>query len=605
MAFGLVALTPTAVRAASAANAYVTVSCSTPGVESVVVDGKDFFLATRGVGKPSFRAAVSVSARPPWVLTSPAAGQMDLGIGDVGSYLVRDDTGLEDSFDGNVEVLKVDVEQVETNVCWRTTSCSLNLTDDSNPGGDAVWTSSPAGISGRGRAIAFSPSALDPGEYTVTARSEKAPSCFDSCVVRVVRVDITMPQDDTVSLLGGEVLFVAEVVPKEFGTNAKFSWSVCEGSCDPQMSEEDRFCVELKSEGRVGVRLSARWDGLTCETERTIVSIRPEVIELGWQDDHKLVRWGGDAIEDPVWIMSLDGTVSKNEPGVYTRKTNAKASLVVSALRDLSSAKEVMVKGLGNGVSFMPCPTSFFQWDEDGDGLVLVSSQLPDGVDYYDTLDVEWMYCVRKSDSSWGGWVLMNRTSHVLYIVDSTPSAQPLYDFGVDKACRYADGSLDFARAINVGLASEIIYDPTAETSHDLGIYDIGRGQCCFHAFVFSLLISHVSSHSQTPVYCWGGCGMSVWCLFKMRSGESVWQPSFQCQRPSTDGVPANPHFTFHVEVPVGDAVYDPAYGVTGWAPLLEVAPATTNGHLRPASFQSGVSLPRTEHEVDWFCGHH
>ena len=32
---------------------------------------------------------------------------------------------------------------------------------------------------------------------------------------------------------------------------------------------------------------------------------------------------------------------------------------------------------------------------------------------------------------------------------------------------------------------------------------------------------------------------------------------------------------------------------------------ATTNGHLRPASFQSGVSLPRTEHEVDWFCGHH
>jgi hypothetical protein len=62
----------------------------------------------------------------------------------------------------------------------------LKLTDDSYPGGTAEWTSSPAGISGSGDSIAFSPNALKAGVYTVTARSGIVTNYADTCIVRCV-----------------------------------------------------------------------------------------------------------------------------------------------------------------------------------------------------------------------------------------------------------------------------------------------------------------------------------------------------------------------------------------------------------------------------------
>ena len=57
--FGLIVLLLAAklgpdVHAATAANAYVTVSCSTYGVEDIVPIGADFHITTRNVSKPSF-----------------------------------------------------------------------------------------------------------------------------------------------------------------------------------------------------------------------------------------------------------------------------------------------------------------------------------------------------------------------------------------------------------------------------------------------------------------------------------------------------------------------------------------------------------------------
>ena len=223
-----IALLARTAPAASAANAYVSVSCSAAAVGAVVADGKDFYVATRNAGA-SFRATVSVSALSPFVLVSPAEGSLNLGVGDAGSYLVRDDTGLEDSFGGNIEVLQVDIEQSEANVCWKSTTCSLNLTSDSHPGGDVIWTSSPAGISGRGRAINFNPSSLEPGEYTVTARSAKASGCSDSCIVRVVKIETETvaknPSDRSRLIVGvGE-----EVVLWRTPPNGAFHWEATKG----------------------------------------------------------------------------------------------------------------------------------------------------------------------------------------------------------------------------------------------------------------------------------------------------------------------------------------------------------------------------------------
>jgi hypothetical protein len=173
-------------QAVTAANAYVTVSSSTYGVEDIVPVGADFYVTTRNVGKPSFRADISVRANSPYYLVIPANGRMNLGIGESGLYRVKDESGNEDVFSGRVYVLKLDIEPAETNVCWKSTSCTLKLTDDSYPGGTAEWTSSPAGISGSGDSIAFSPNALKAGVYTVTARSGIVTNYADTCIVRCV-----------------------------------------------------------------------------------------------------------------------------------------------------------------------------------------------------------------------------------------------------------------------------------------------------------------------------------------------------------------------------------------------------------------------------------
>lgn len=138
---------------ATAANAYVTVSCSTYGVEDIVPIGADFHITTRNVSKPSFRADITVRTNKPYYLVDPLGGRMNLGIGESDGYRVRDESGSEDEFSGRVHVLKLDIEPSETNVCWKSTSCMLKLTDDSYPGGTAEWTSSPAGISGSGDSI--------------------------------------------------------------------------------------------------------------------------------------------------------------------------------------------------------------------------------------------------------------------------------------------------------------------------------------------------------------------------------------------------------------------------------------------------------------------
>jgi hypothetical protein len=174
----------------SAENEYVVVTCNTQGVEAIVPVNVDFYITTRGVSSPPFEANVSVAAKYPWRLLLPPGGTTELGIGEYDVYKVEDETGVEDDAEGRIYVLKLDIEQSETNVCWKISSVTLNLTPDSAPGGEAVWTSQPAGISGAGNSVTFDPSSLAPGEYTVSARSGIVPDYSDSCTVRIIKVDV-------------------------------------------------------------------------------------------------------------------------------------------------------------------------------------------------------------------------------------------------------------------------------------------------------------------------------------------------------------------------------------------------------------------------------
>ena len=208
------------------------------------------------------------------------------------------------------------------------------------------------------------------------------------------------------------------------------------------------------------------------------------------------------------------------------------------------------------------------------------------------TPSLAWEVSTNGSD-----WSPAGSLGGTMYITDSTPSASPLWDFGLAKACGYVSGSPDIGGSINSGLAAELYYRTCGCTFHDLHIFDWGYGQCCCHAAVFSLLVSHVGSVNPSPVFLWGGCSPTCECCYTYE--DWVYGPTFQCEALPQGSAPANPHFRFHVEVSYAGTYYDPSYGVTGLRDFLETAPAC-EGHPVAATRQTGSDLPSHEHDVAW-----
>lgn len=184
--------------AAGAENAYVFV-CSVDASAAYAIDG-DFYLAMRNSVQPESTVWVNVSAKDPFRLVAPEGGMVELAPGGSCVYRVREESSSEDTFAGMIRIVKVDIAPDVLNVCSKAGSGILRLTNDSYLGDQVVWSSSPAGISGRGSSIVFSPHRLSPGtEYTVTARSELFPNCTDTCLVRIVQVELVTPCGDPVS----------------------------------------------------------------------------------------------------------------------------------------------------------------------------------------------------------------------------------------------------------------------------------------------------------------------------------------------------------------------------------------------------------------------
>lgn len=270
---------PFAAFAVTANNVFVTVSSSTDGVEGIFPVGGDFYVTTRGVTNPPFRADIGISANSPYYLVKPSSGRMNLTVGENEEYRVRDESGAEDSFTGRVYVVKIEIEPKETNVCWKASSCKLKLTDDSVPGGVAVWTSNPAGISGSGNSITFNPSALSAGEYTVTAKSGIVPSYKDTCVVRIVKIftktDATFPANRSRTKVGIGEEVACEVVPA-----IAVDWAADgKGDVFPAIGVRTTFSAH-RSPGTAIVH--ARVAGLDCDVVFEIVapsSITPIAVE--------------------------------------------------------------------------------------------------------------------------------------------------------------------------------------------------------------------------------------------------------------------------------------------------------------------------------------
>ena len=327
-------------EAASAENEYVTVSCGTAGVESIVSINEDFYITTRGVSAPDFEADVQVEAKSPWELASPSGGSLNLGIGETGTYRVKDESGTEDEWEGSITVVKLDIEPAETNVSSQVSSVTLKLTDDSYPEELVVWTSQPNGISGTGSSISFNPNSIAPGEYVVTATSGLVPGYSDICVVRVVSIEI---DDSELSFFRNEDYELPlTVIPPSFSDSLNVSLSGFDNvhwvaTYNPTFKKIDFSNLILGSElvgwldeqelvvsGKIGsvadefvltkpLKLKKRFDKLYNKMKESGV----KKINDTFSPADNVAGWVKQSMED-VSAMDSEGVVHRIPPGVIS-----------------------------------------------------------------------------------------------------------------------------------------------------------------------------------------------------------------------------------------------------------------------------------------------
>jgi hypothetical protein len=337
--------------------------------------------------------------------------------------------------------------------------------------------------------------------------------------------------------------------------------------------------------------------------------IEVEVASVGFTSDHMITEWGGSNIDDPDGSTAVWTSGGTNDPVCYTKNT---APTMFAALTVTPNIAEPDISGISvrakvggtiigsaSGCKFVGTAIEDgTNTDGDVDGIS-GGSAIP-GSDGVKTLTPTFTWEVSSDGTNW--FSAESSGAHTMHFTDATPDASPLYDLGLEKACEYADGAADFAGEINTDFAAEISYVPSSGcTSHNLCIFSSGSGQCCCHAEVFCLLISHVTNASPSSTDSWGGCSASTHCHFKFGTWHG---PSFRCDRPAEDSAPANPHFNFHVEVTYSGTTYDPSYGLTGSPTFTEFAPVVAGSHPTAATKQTGSYPPATKHTVSWTCPH-
>nr|HPO08349.1 hypothetical protein [bacterium] len=274
-----------------------------------------------------------------------------------------------------------------------------------------------------------------------------------------------------------------------------------------------------------------------------------------------------------------------------------------------SSSTSVQLCGDGNSENFIAHAYNFQSWPFVIDPA-LDSSQLYQSVNFYDRLNVTWKYKVAKIGGGWGDWISMNTSSHLIYVIYSSPPYEnPLYDFALDKACHYAvnEQSLSgVAGQLCVDIKTDLSFDP--EDSHTGGnplvLYDKQNqpfAMCWDHVDLMTYLARSLGI-VPTPYISFAGCMDGQGCWYYYVTDDGTMMPTFQIEHGVHDEAEVNPHFGCHFYAHIDGTFYDPSYGETGLKGFIEKSPPTDSHPLTPiARISTWVPL---WHPTGWTCPH-
>ncbi len=305
--------------------------------------------------------------------------------------------------------------------------------------------------------------------------------------VDTVALKIIQPSANENHLVGEEVKFTAKISPqnKHDIYKSQIQWTVSAGSATPSTGTGEEFKTIATSQGAFSVNALVTIVGTVSEDSVSIETIIPQVTSVSFVYDHPLFdHFLNQPISDPVWDKNISGPMYKNEPAAYTKGSNAQARLKITHLKDLTSSTVVQVRGVkvaSDDENFFPESMIFPQHWPVMSSPVLKSSPLYQSVNFYDTLDVNWQYRVRKLDGTFPDWnspyvITMNQSNHKIYTTYDSPQPPmlPCWKEVIDRATFYAANAItqkDIRSKITVSInQSGFTYD--GSKSHTTG-YDL------------------------------------------------------------------------------------------------------------------------------------
>lgn len=366
-------------------------------------------------------------------------GVVTFGAGG-GRYRIRASAvDLGTCYDSTMLVVpKVDIRQTETNVCQNCEcSVTLDVTDSYSPGG-YVWSSSPAGISGRGPSVTFNPGDIPPGTYTVYAKSASHPECLDTCTVNVIKVESidgyvygesgrkiehmeALPDPANV-VASGYMKFKATILPSSISDTLYYKWTATAGTLTNPEGTGNGF-LEVKWDAPDGheqdvtltleVKPSASGAAICTEIVE-LRTIRPYVVRVKfvddfWNEEQQIADNGSET--DP----EFDATTGKSGPVCYVMHRGMQTQVDIAGEKDDDSVNNLKKKtpiklsakaaygGIENQFDEDSMDDNTENWSAEDYSTVEIESadNVPEKVTEYEDFEMHWTFKVKNSSGSW------------------------------------------------------------------------------------------------------------------------------------------------------------------------------------------------------------
>ncbi len=382
---------------------------------------------------------------------------------------------------------------------------------------------------------------------------------------------------------GGNVKLKATALPNDQAVTDMLTWT------GATVDENDKTQATVSRGAASKKEVDASISGFsTGERSASVYVLKVELEELGFSGDHKITKWSDKSAIDPsdsspVWKK----TGSPDLPVAYTKGSAATAfaKLKVTPTLPAGTSINATIRAKKGGTVLGSSSANLAGSEANVTGLSL-SNLVPNSVKM-ENITLDWEISLDGST-----YTALNSTGPItFYSTAATPSASPLFDFALENATKYIDGSNLILASLNDKIRQDLLYSSSKIPEHindPLAAYDDVIANCDEFVAVLDLLYRSVRATPGSKKVAW--CGLPGQMIGYRQSSNLSNNVTMQIDRPYS------PHFAYHALYFLDGFPNDPSYGMAGWPTVLECVPGV--------SWQESDNIPSTRLLHPMICGH-